>query len=153
MRKARFSSKPPRSGRPLDFLPHPSIHAWRAQRSADKGSRLFERSEFTRDPAEREHDRLPVGAAEGSGIAGRTSVAHFLVTQQESGSPAGANSRPAAPAKKPLQALRTNTKASSKARTIYKNSVFCPPAGHLNFIINSKPRLNEEKINAQPRIT
>ena len=41
-----------------------------AQRFADQGSPLSERSEFGRDPAKREHRRLPRSAAKGSQTAG-----------------------------------------------------------------------------------
>jgi len=41
-----------------------------AQRFADKGSPLSERSEFGRDPAKREHRRLPRSAAKGSQTVG-----------------------------------------------------------------------------------
>jgi len=41
-----------------------------AERFADQGSPLFERSEFGRDPAKREHRRLPRSAAQGSQTVG-----------------------------------------------------------------------------------
>jgi len=41
------------------FAPHPLCMRRGAQRPADQGSRLSERSEFERDPAGREHRRLP----------------------------------------------------------------------------------------------
>ena len=56
--------------------PHPLCMRRGAQRPADQGSRLFERSEFERDPAGREHRRLP--AAKRRDAAYR--VAFSLVT-------------------------------------------------------------------------
>jgi hypothetical protein len=51
-------------------LPHPLCMRRGAQRPADQGSRLFERSEFERDPAGREHRRLPQCAALGTQTVG-----------------------------------------------------------------------------------
>jgi hypothetical protein len=48
-----------------------------AQRPADQGSRLFERSEFERDPAGREHRRLPQCVALGTQTVGSPSFAFF----------------------------------------------------------------------------
>ena len=51
-------SNGPRGGLAV-WLPHPLCMRRGAQRPADQGSRLSERSEFERDPAGREHRRLP----------------------------------------------------------------------------------------------
>jgi hypothetical protein len=62
-----------------------------AQRFADQGSPLSERSEFGRDPAKREHRRLPRSAAEGSQTVGSPFL--WLLSfgeAKERSSPAGA---------------------------------------------------------------
>ncbi len=62
-----------------------------AQRFADKGSPLFERSEFGRDPAKREHRRLPRSAAKGSQTVGSPFFClRFFGEAKKSRSPAGA---------------------------------------------------------------
>ncbi len=66
-----------------------------AERFADKGSPLFERSEFGRDPAKREHRRLPRSAAKGSQTVGSPFL--WLLSfgeAKESSSPAGARPGP-----------------------------------------------------------
>ena len=50
--------------------PHPLCMRRGAQRPADQGSRLSERSEFERDPAGREHRRLPRSEAQGTQTVG-----------------------------------------------------------------------------------
>ncbi len=57
-----------------------------AQRFADKGSQLFERSaaeRVLRDPAKREHRRLPRSAAKGSQTVGRLFFGYFLLAKQK----------------------------------------------------------------------
>jgi hypothetical protein len=62
-----------------------------AERFADQGSQLFERSEFGRDPAKREHRRLPRSAAKGSQTVGSPfSFLLFFGEAKKSRSPAGA---------------------------------------------------------------
>ena len=62
-----------------------------AQRFADQGSPLFERSEFGRDPAKREHRRLPRSAAQGSQTVGSPFLClRSFGEAKESKSPAGA---------------------------------------------------------------
>jgi hypothetical protein len=57
-----------------------------AQRFADKGSQLSERSaaeRVLRDPAKREHRRLPRSAAKGSQTVGRLFFGYFLLAKQK----------------------------------------------------------------------
>jgi hypothetical protein len=57
-----------------------------AQRFADKGSQLFERSvaeRVLRDPAKREHRRLPRSEAKGSQTVGRLFFGYFLLAKQK----------------------------------------------------------------------
>ena len=57
-----------------------------AQRFADKGSQLFERNEVERvlrDPAKREHRRLPRSEAKGSQTVGRLFFGYFLLAKQK----------------------------------------------------------------------
>ncbi len=57
-----------------------------AQRFADKGSQLFERNaveRVLRDPAKREHRRLPRSAAKGSQTVGRLFFGYFLLAKQK----------------------------------------------------------------------
>jgi hypothetical protein len=62
-----------------------------AERFADKGSPLSERSEFGRDPAKREHRRLPRSAAKGSQTVGSPFFClPFFGEAKKSRSPAGA---------------------------------------------------------------
>jgi hypothetical protein len=62
-----------------------------AERFADQGSPLFERSEFGRDPAKREHRRLPRSAAKGSQTVGSPFFClRFFGEAKKSRSPAGA---------------------------------------------------------------
>ncbi len=62
-----------------------------AQRFADQGSPLFERSEFGRDPAKREHRRLPRSEAQGSQTVGSPFFClRFFGEAKKSRSPAGA---------------------------------------------------------------
>jgi len=66
-----------------------------AQRFADQGSPLFERSEFGRDPAKREHRRLPRSAAKGSQTVGSPFFClRFFGEAKKSRSPAGARPGP-----------------------------------------------------------
>ena len=63
-----------------------------AQRFADQGSPLFERSEFGRDPAKCEHRRLPRSAAKGSQTVGSPFFClRFFGEAKKSRSPAGAS--------------------------------------------------------------
>jgi hypothetical protein len=62
-----------------------------AERFADQGSPLSERSEFGRDPAKREHRRLPRSAAKGSQTVGSPFFClRFFGEAKKSRSPAGA---------------------------------------------------------------
>jgi hypothetical protein len=62
-----------------------------AERFADQGSPLFERSEFGRDPAKREHRRLPRSEAQGSQTVGSPFFClRFFGEAKKSRSPAGA---------------------------------------------------------------
>jgi len=62
-----------------------------AERFADQGSPLFERSEFGRDPAKREHRRLPRSEAQGSQTVGSPFLClRSFGEAKESKSPAGA---------------------------------------------------------------
>ena len=62
-----------------------------AQRFADQGSPLFERSEFGRDPAKREHRRLPRSVAKGSQTVGSPFFClRFFGEAKKNRSPAGA---------------------------------------------------------------
>jgi hypothetical protein len=57
-----------------------------AQRFADKGSQLSERNaveRVLRDPAKREHRRLPRSAAKGSQTVGRLFFGYFLLAKQK----------------------------------------------------------------------
>ena len=54
-----------------------------AQRPADQGSRLSERSEFERDPAGREHRRLPRSEAQGRRQWGRPFFGDFLSAKRK----------------------------------------------------------------------
>jgi len=79
---ARWASPAERSDGPL----HPLWLRRGAQRFADKGSQLSERNaveRVLRDPAKREHRRLPRSAAEGSQIVGRLFFGYFLLAKQK----------------------------------------------------------------------
>jgi len=89
--KARWVSGAERSEGPLGIRgraqrwPDPPLWLRRgAQRFADKGSQLFERNEVERvlrDPAKREHRRLPRSAAKGSQTVGRLFFGYFLLAK------------------------------------------------------------------------
>ena len=81
------------------FAPHPLCMRRGAQRPADQGSRLSERSEFERDPAGREHRRLPRSAAQGTQTVGSPSFAFFSWRRKKRRCPAGGTSRQTASAK------------------------------------------------------
>ncbi|MET3394209.1 hypothetical protein ABIC33_004883 [Variovorax sp. 1140] len=100
-------SNDPRPQRPHRLIPSPAGAAERskgpyvspplwlrrgAQRFADQGSPLFERSEFGRDPAKCEHRRLPRSAAKGSQTVGSPFFClRFFGEAKKSRSPAGAS--------------------------------------------------------------
>ena len=81
------------------WLPHPLCMRRGAQRPADQGSRLSERSEFERDPAGREHRRLPRSAAQGTQTVGSPSFAFFSWRRKKRRCPAGGTSRQTASSK------------------------------------------------------
>ena len=77
-RRLRPQQRAERSNGPNGCLAAPPLCMRRgAQRPADKGSRLSERSEFERDPAGREHRRLPRSEAQGTQTVGSPSFAFF----------------------------------------------------------------------------
>ena len=70
-RRLRPQQRAERSNGPNGCLAaHPLCMRRGAQRPADQGSRLSERSEFERDPAGREHRRLPRSEAQGTQTVG-----------------------------------------------------------------------------------
>ncbi len=71
--------------------PHP-LCMRRAQRPADQGSRLFERSEFERDPVGREHRRLPEAKRRDADV-GSPSFAFFSWRRKKRRCAAGRTSR------------------------------------------------------------
>jgi len=79
-----------------------------AQRFADQGSPLSERSEFGRDPAKREHRRLPRSAAKGSQTAGSPFLC-LLSFGEAKESESAAGPRPG-PGKQTRQATQQATK-------------------------------------------
>ncbi|TWD87285.1 hypothetical protein FB547_103267 [Variovorax beijingensis] len=75
-----------------------------AERFADQGSPLFERSEFGRDPAKREHRRLPRSAAKGSQTVGSPFFClRFFGEAKKSRSPAGASPGPGKQTRQAIQ--------------------------------------------------
>ena len=65
------------------FAPHPLCMRRGAQRPADQGSRLSERSEFERDPAGREHRRLPEAKRRDADSGVAFFCLLFLATQEK----------------------------------------------------------------------
>ena len=92
-RRLRPRSWAERSNGPNGCLvPNPLCMRRGAQGLADQGSRLSERSEFERDPAGREHRRLPGAKRRDAGS--RAALLWLLsLAANESDSPAGANTR------------------------------------------------------------
>ena len=68
------------SGCPIPRVPFTMRRG--AQRPADQGSRLSERSEFERDPAGREHRRLPAAKRRGRRQQGRLSFGYVSLAKQ-----------------------------------------------------------------------
>ena len=71
------------SGCSAVWLPHPLCMRRGAQRPADQGSRLSERSEFERDPAGREHRRLPEAKRRDADSGVAFFCLLFLATQEK----------------------------------------------------------------------
>ena len=83
-------------------LPPPLWLRRGAQRFADQGSPLSERSEFGRDPAKREHRRLPLRKAKGTQTVGSPfSCLLFFGEAKKSRSPAGASPGPGTKTRQP----------------------------------------------------
>ncbi len=99
-RRLRPQHRAERSNGPSGcWAPTPLCMRRGAQRPADQGSRLSERSEFERDPAGREHRRLPRSEAQGTQTVGSPSFAFFSWRRKKRRCPAGGTSRQTASAK------------------------------------------------------
>ena len=140
MRKAPFSSKSNSPRRP--FLPHPSIHAWRAQRSADQGSRLFEgaqRASLRETPL----SASTTGCLERSGrtgIAGRTSLPTFLLRNKKVGRPPGRiPGQQRQPKSHCKQGAQSTPHRTLTANNLQKSSSYRPPSKDMHLVFNSKP--------------
>ena len=83
-RRLRPQQRAERSNGPNGCLAaHPLCMRRGAQRPADQGSRLFERSEFERDPAGREHRRLPEAQRRDADSGVAFFCLLFLATQEK----------------------------------------------------------------------
>ena len=99
-RRLRPQQRAERSNGPRGCWDPPPLCMRRgAQRPADQGSRLSERSEFERDPAGREHRRLPRSAAQGTQTVGSPSFAFFSWRRKKRRCAAGRTSRQTASSK------------------------------------------------------
>ncbi|PIF91808.1 hypothetical protein CLU86_2743 [Acidovorax sp. 62] len=101
-----------------------------AQRPADQGSRLFERSEFERDPAGREHRRLPQCVALGTQTVGSPSFAFFSWRRKKRRCPAGGTSRhpPSNQACRPISAQAQASTGSARTGGVVLHATLNAPA-------------------------